>query len=190
MPIASGLVGSQAVKETGKNLMSEAAKEMQLNTPFYMSQMIGRSVDKIFTITMGSEIIREFGSLLPSFWGWRLEDAYPIYGISAAIGTPQTPLDIKGDGQYKVFEIFSGTFNGLPGHISLKSTLHVFEARNFKTDQSISVFLDNKEYIFKHHIFMAFSIIDSQKHEWYERIERAGYNKETLDIKITITAPK
>lgn len=43
MAISGPLVGSSAVNETGQRSMIQAAAVVRLGTPFYMSQLIGRS---------------------------------------------------------------------------------------------------------------------------------------------------
>lgn len=43
MPVSSGWVGSSAVSNTGDRWMSAAGGKLRLPTPFWMSQMVGRS---------------------------------------------------------------------------------------------------------------------------------------------------
>ena len=52
MGVASGWVGSSAVSVTGERSMKSAGAKLKLSTPFYMSQMVGKSVQD-FSITVG-----------------------------------------------------------------------------------------------------------------------------------------
>lgn len=53
--VSSGWVGSSAKNETGLSSMLEAGKKLRLTPPFYMSQMIGRTVAVTLRITESSD---------------------------------------------------------------------------------------------------------------------------------------